>query len=654
MADKLVDDLKLALGDAYTIERELAGGGKSRVFVAKEHALGREVVIKVLPPDLAAGVNRERFRREVQLAARLSHPYIVPLLHAGEHGELLWFTMPFIHGESLRTRLQEHGALKLPEVLKLLHDVVEALAYAHSRGVIHRDIKPANILSDGRHALVTDFGVAKALNAALPMGGPGHTTSGMAIGTPAYMAPEQLAADPEADHRVDLYAVGLLAYELLSGVSPFAAPSPTATMTAQLTRVPQALHELHADIPPAFSALVQHLLAKSPEDRPPDAQSVLAELDRISGALAADAHRSISGESHARKHASSLPLVFATVGVLALVAAGVWWTQRATSKVITPDSTNSTHLGSDTDLNTPLPAKPMTHKDSLKLLEDLREQLGQADPKYSAKPAAKAPVAETVPLDVQVAQTDSLIRARLQVLYGQRGAGSGTTTVTVVPAPAVPAVPGVAAPGGGNRLPLPARSLAVVGVAARGVRSDSALIALQRRAVVDLIARASRGAPWTTVTIDTIPPTGGRGGGRGNFAPPPSADVVVYLAIQRDSADSVKLSVTVRSMDSSTNFGYHQLTGDAIPRGVSTAPFNGTLNDAARLIRQLRQLRPGQVWVEDMGRGGRGGPGGPFDPGAMMRTFSTKQFDSLRKMADSLARQRPSSKRRDSLPLQDQ
>ncbi len=649
MADKLVDDLKRALGDAYTIERELAGGGMSRVFVAKEHALGREVVIKVLPPDLAAGVNRERFRREVQLAARLSHPYIVPLLHAGEHGELLWFTMPFIHGESLRTRLQEHGALKLPEVLKLLHDVVEALAYAHSRGVIHRDIKPANILSDGRHARVTDFGVAKALNAALPMGGPGHTTSGMAIGTPAYMAPEQLAADPEADHRVDLYAVGLLAYELLSGVSPFAAPSPTATMTAQLTRVPQALHELHADIPPAFSALVQHLLAKSPEDRPPDAQSVLAELDRISGALAADAHRSISGESHARKHASSLPLIIATVGVLALVAAGVWWTQRATSKVITPDSTNSTHVGSDTDLNTPLPAKPMTHKDSLKLLDDLREQLGQADPKYSAKPAAKAPVAETVPLDVQVAQTDSLIRARLQVLYGQRGAGSGTTAVAVAPPPVTPAVPGVAAPGAGNRPAPPGRSLAVVAWP-RGRTPDSALIALQRRAAVDLIARASRGAPWTTVTIDTVPPTGGRGGGRGNFPPPPSADVVVFLGIQRDSADSVKLSVTVRSMDSSTNFGYHQLTGDAIPHGISTAPFNGTLNDAARLIRQLHQLQPGQVWVQDMGRGGRSGPGGPYDPGVMMRTFNTKQFDSLRKMADSLSRMRLPPKRRDSLP----
>src|SRR5690606_19690568 len=237
----------------FQIDRELTGGGMSRVFVASERALGRGVVIKVLPPELSAGINHERFRREIQLAAQLSHPYIVPLLHAGESGELLWFTMPYIAGESLRTRLTDEGPLPVDEVVRLLRDVVEALAYAHSRGVIHRDIKPANILSDGSHALITDFGVAKALGASLPLTGvAGHTTSGMAIGTPAYMAPEQLAADPSADHRVDLYAVGLVAYELLTGASPFAAPSPTATMTAQLTRVPRSLNELRDDVPPAL------------------------------------------------------------------------------------------------------------------------------------------------------------------------------------------------------------------------------------------------------------------------------------------------------------------------------------------------------------------------------------------------------------------
>jgi len=644
MADKLVDDLKHALGEAYTIERELTGGGMSRVFVAKEHALGREVVIKVLPPDLAAGVNRERFRREVQLAARLSHPYIVPLLHAGEHGELLWFTMPYINGESLRTRLQQGGALKLPEVLKLLHDVVEALAYAHSRGVIHRDIKPANILSDGRHALVTDFGVAKALNAALPMGGPGHTTSGMAIGTPAYMAPEQLAADPEADHRVDIYAVGLLAYELLSGVSPFAAASPTATMTAQLTRVPQALHELQPDVPPAFSDLVQHCLAKSPEDRPPDAHSVLAELDRISGALAADMHRSTSGETRAKPHASALPLVLATVGVLALVAAGFWWTQRGSPRAAASDSTTAIRPGTDTDVNASLPAKPMTHQDSLKLLEDLRQQLGQADPKYSKKAATTATVTGQVPLDVQVELTDSLIRARMRVLYDQRtaGAGSGTVATVVTPstAPGPPGAPDVAPRTAGSNPGSIPRRLTIV--AQSRSRMDSTLQALQRRSAVELAERSNRGSgQWAAVTVDTA----GRPG-PGSFPTPGSADVLVFLNMQRDSTDSVKLSVQIRSTDPSTNFGYHALTSDAIYRPSTTAPFSETLNDAARLLRQLRQLPAGQAWVQDMGRG----RGGPYDPAMQsMRTFTPKQFDSLRRGADSLRVR--SAKHRDSLPF---
>ena len=647
MADTLIDDLKRALGDAYTIERELAGGGMSRVFVAKEHALGREVVIKVLPPDLAAGVNRERFRREVQLAARLSHPYIVPLLHAGEHGELLWFTMPYIAGESLRTRLQRTGPLKLPEAVKLLHDVVEALAYAHSRGVIHRDIKPGNILSDGRHALVTDFGVAKALNAALPMGGPGHTTSGMAIGTPAYMAPEQLAADPEADHRVDIYAVGLLAYELLSGVSPFAAPSPTATMTAQLTRVPQALHELHSDIPPAFSALVQHCLAKNPEERPPDAHAVLAELDRISGALAADAHRSIRDGGRARSRPSSLPLVLATIGVFGLVAAGFWWTHRATPRGSGADTTATTRLGSDTDLNAPLPAKPMTHADSLKLLDDLREQLGQVDPKYLAKPAAPSAATELVSLGVQTALIDSLVRAGLGRLYEQRGnTPGGMGGVPGAPNPPTPsgALPG-AAPGAAQATAGSTPHRLWILAVPRS-RTDSTLAALQRQAAVALVSRSNRrGGQWATVTIDTI---GGRG--RSGLLTRPDADVLVYVNARRDSADSVKLSIMVRSNDPSTNFGYRALTSDAVFRPTTVTPFLGTVNDASRLLRQLRQLAPGQAWVQDMGRGGRGGEsgrGGPYDAGAPPVRPSSR-FDSVRKSMET-----PDSRpfrRRDSVP----
>ena len=271
------DQLRTALSPAYDIERELTGAGMSRVFVATDKALGRKVVVKVLPPELTAGVNRERFRREIQVAAQLQHPHIVTLLSAGEDGELLYYTMPYIEGESLRHAL-EKGPLAVREVVRILHDVVDALAYAHARGVIHRDIKPGNILRQGSHALVTDFGVAKALNAATISG---ITSAGMAIGTPSYMAPEQLAGDPTADHRIDIYAVGLLAYELLTGESPFTGPSPAATMAAQLTRVPEPLYQCCPDVPPPLSAIIMQCLAKEPSQRPPTAEALMTALDSI-------------------------------------------------------------------------------------------------------------------------------------------------------------------------------------------------------------------------------------------------------------------------------------------------------------------------------------------------------------------------------------
>ncbi len=274
--------LRDAFEPAYVLERELIGGGMSRVFLATERALNRKVVIKVLPPELAAGVNRERFRREIQLAAQLQHPHIVPLYAAGEHADLLYYTMPFIEGESLKQAIHEHGAKKpftLREVVRILHDVSDALAYAHARGVIHRDIKPGNVLRSGAHAVVTDFGVAKAISASLPA--VGMTTSGMAIGTPAYMAPEQLAGDPAADHRVDIYAVGLLAYELLTGEAPFNETSPQATLAAQMTREPVGVSRKRPDVPPALAALVMKCLAKMPEQRPQTAHELVVELDSM-------------------------------------------------------------------------------------------------------------------------------------------------------------------------------------------------------------------------------------------------------------------------------------------------------------------------------------------------------------------------------------
>ena len=194
--------LQTAVGSAYRIDKELGGGGMSRVFVAEESALGRRVVIKVLPPDLAAGVNVERFRREIQLAASLQHPHVVQLLTAGAADNLLYYVMPFIPGESLRAKLAREGELPVPEVVRILRDVVDALSYAHAQGVVHRDIKPDNVLITGKHAVVTDFGVAKAVSAS--SGQSTLTSLGVALGTPAYMAPEQAAADPHVDHRADL------------------------------------------------------------------------------------------------------------------------------------------------------------------------------------------------------------------------------------------------------------------------------------------------------------------------------------------------------------------------------------------------------------------------------------------------------------------
>ena len=464
---------------------------------------------------------------------------------------------------------------------------MEALAYAHSRGVIHRDIKPGNILYDGSHAVVTDFGVAKALNAALPTAGPGHTASGMAIGTPAYMAPEQLAADPDADQRVDIYAVGLLAYELLSGVSPFAAASPTATMTAQLTRIPEPLHVLRADVPPAFSDLVQHCLAKSPDDRPRDAQAVLAELDRISGALAAAAHRGVPDPPAVRPHAPSLPLALATLGVLALVAAGFWWSQRNAAKPAPrSDISRAVRPCTDTgDLTAPLPNKPMTHEDSLQLLATLQTQLRQVDPKYQKKAVPKARVSDSLALEVKTREIDSLIRAQFREIALQRAMSGGRGMPGNPPAPAIATPP----------MPPGARRLLILLPPERA--ADSALQTLQLAAAADLAARTNRFGMWASVVIDSNGRTNLR-----DVITTGSADVLAYVNLRRELADSVRLQVSIRSVTPGTTFGYQLVTSDPIYRPTDIQPFNNALRDASRYLGQLRQLPPGQVWSQDMGR----------------------------------------------------
>jgi serine/threonine protein kinase/tetratricopeptide (TPR) repeat protein len=279
----LLDGLQDSLGGSYRLVRELGGGGMSRVYLAEETALGRQVVIKVLPPDLAAGLNLERFRREIQLAAKLQHPHVVPLLAAGRAGDLLYYTMPFIEGESLRAKLLREGELPVPDAVRLLRDVVDALAYAHEQGVLHRDIKPDNVMVSRHHALVTDFGVAKALSEAAGGHAPpsGFTSAGIAMGTPAYMAPEQAAADPTIDHRADIYAVGIMAYEMLAGHTPFTGRTPQQLLAAHVNRPPEALGTVRSTVPPDLAAIVMRCLEKRPADRWQSADELLRLLEGV-------------------------------------------------------------------------------------------------------------------------------------------------------------------------------------------------------------------------------------------------------------------------------------------------------------------------------------------------------------------------------------
>ncbi|HEY7861678.1 MAG TPA: serine/threonine-protein kinase, partial [Gemmatimonadaceae bacterium] len=272
--------LQSTLGSAYTLDRELGGGGMSRVFLATDTRLGRRVVVKVLSPDLSAGVSAERFEREIKLAARLQHPHIVPLLAAGDIDGLPFYTMPFIDGSSLRERLLA-GSLPHSESQSILRDVARALAYAHKQGIVHRDIKPENVLLAEGIAMVADFGVARALSAAANVaGGATLTQVGTQIGTPAYMSPEQAAGDPDVDFRADLYAFGVMAYELLAGEHPFATKqSAHALVLAHLTETPAPLATQSSGISPLLSGIVMQCLAKDPIDRPDSASAIVRALD---------------------------------------------------------------------------------------------------------------------------------------------------------------------------------------------------------------------------------------------------------------------------------------------------------------------------------------------------------------------------------------
>ena len=319
----LLADLQNHFADKYVLERELGGGGMSRVFVARDEKLGRRVVIKLLPPSVTATISADRFKREIMLAAGLQHPNIVPVLQAGEFGTLPYFVMPFIDGEGLRARMMR-GPLSVRETVMILKDVVRALAFAHSRGVIHRDIKPDNVLLASGAAVVTDFGVAKAISASRQQQGiqtsaPTMTGIGTSLGTPAYMAPEQAAADPSTDHRADLYALGIVAYEMLTGAPPFHGRSPQALLAAQLSEKPAPLTSRRYDVSLPLSTLIMQCLEKEPAKRPKNANDVLRALDDP-GMQVSDAFQAAEAPRQRRKRYMEIG-----VGVLVVAAVAAAW-----------------------------------------------------------------------------------------------------------------------------------------------------------------------------------------------------------------------------------------------------------------------------------------------------------------------------------------
>ena len=312
-----------ALAGRYAIEREIARGGMATVYVARDVRHGRRVAIKVMRDEVAAAVGTERFLEEIRVTASLQHPNILPLFDSGELGTVLWYVMPFVDGETLRSRLARDGRLPVGEAMRLARQVADALEYAHARGIVHRDIKPENVLLQGSHALVADFGIALALEHA---GSDRLTQTGLTLGTPQYMAPEQAAGERTLDARADIYALGVLTYEMVTGQSPFAAASRQAVVQRMLSEMPVPLASHRAEVSASLSAAVQRALAKQPEDRFSSAAAFAAALI-TSSEPAVVAPMPSSGEGNPPAPKRTIPAhiaVYLATGAIALgLAAGL-------------------------------------------------------------------------------------------------------------------------------------------------------------------------------------------------------------------------------------------------------------------------------------------------------------------------------------------
>jgi serine/threonine-protein kinase len=288
MIPDLRERLEESLSDQYTLGKELPRGGMSRVFAATEKALGRSVVIKVLSPELAVTLSAERFKREIKLAARLQHPHIVPLLNTGQAADSLYFTMPLVEGESLRERINRERPMSIENVARILEEVAGALEYAHAQGVVHRDIKPENVMFFHEQAVVLDFGIGKALTAAtddnIRGSGARITQSGMSLGTPMYISPEQAAGDPDLDHRADIYSLGVVAYEMLTGHPPFSGRTPQSIFVQHAERLPDPIADKRPEVPGPIANIVMKCLEKDPRKRPQTAAEIVQALRGTPGA----------------------------------------------------------------------------------------------------------------------------------------------------------------------------------------------------------------------------------------------------------------------------------------------------------------------------------------------------------------------------------
>ncbi|MGB5675555.1 MAG: serine/threonine-protein kinase, partial [Gemmatimonadota bacterium] len=260
----LLERLKEALADRYAIEREIGRGGMAVVFLAEDLKHHRKVAIKVLHPELSVTLAADRFLHEIEIVAGLEHPHILTLIDSGESGGLLYYIMPYVTGESLRQRLEREGQLPVEEALRIAAEVADGLDYAHRQGVIHRDVKPGNILLSDRHAVIADFGIARAITVA---GGERVTSTGLGVGTPLYASPEQAAGAEHLDGRTDIYALGCVLYEMLSGEVPLSASTPQALQLRRMTETPSPLHSVRQTVPPSVDRAIAKAMASLPADR---------------------------------------------------------------------------------------------------------------------------------------------------------------------------------------------------------------------------------------------------------------------------------------------------------------------------------------------------------------------------------------------------